>query len=104
MGDFPCVLCDVHPELDDVSGEDLAGRALLGPPAQPLAVNEGAIAALSVLEVELPRLVVEPDESMVSRQHLAVERCVVLGRAAASNRAPDLDWLVQVDMTFLKWM
>lgn len=52
----------------------------------------------------LPRLVVKPDQSMVSRQHLAVERCVVLGRAAASNRAPDLDWLVQVDMAFLKWV
>lgn len=50
---FAGVLGHVHAELDDVSGEDLAGRALLGPAAQALAVDEGSIAALGVLEIEL---------------------------------------------------
>lgn len=65
MGDFAGVLGHVHAELDDVTGEDLAGGALLRPPTQALAVDEGSIAAFSVLEIELARLVIEPDESMI---------------------------------------
>lgn len=51
---FTCVLSDVDAELDDVSGQDFTGRTLLRAAAQPLAVDEGPIAALSVLQVELP--------------------------------------------------
>lgn len=47
-------------------------------------------------------LVVEPDEGMVPGEHLAVEGGVILGRAAARDRAPDLHRLVQVDVTLLK--
>lgn len=50
---FACVLSHIHSKLDDVTGEHLAGRALLGAPAQALTVDEGAIAALGVLEIKL---------------------------------------------------
>lgn len=50
---FACVLGDVDAELDDVAGEDLAGRALLRAATQPLAVDERAVAAFGVLQVEL---------------------------------------------------
>lgn len=52
---FACVLSDVDAELNDVSGEDLAGRTLLRATAQPLAVDERPVAAFSVLQVELKR-------------------------------------------------
>lgn len=52
---FACVLSDVHTKLDDVAREDLAGRTLLRAATQPLAVDEGPIAAFSVLQVELTR-------------------------------------------------
>lgn len=50
---FPGVLGDVDSELDDVSGHDLTRRTLLGASAQTLAVYEGSITALRVLQVEL---------------------------------------------------
>lgn len=50
----------------------------------------------------LPRLVVEPHQSVIPGQHLAVEGGVVLGRATPGHGAPDLDRLIQVDMAFLK--
>lgn len=50
---FACVLSDVYAKLDSVSGENLAGRALLWAATQPLAVDEGPVAAFSVLQVEL---------------------------------------------------
>lgn len=50
---FARVLGDVDAELNDVAGEDLAGRTLLRAATQPLAVDEGAVAAFSVLQVEL---------------------------------------------------
>lgn len=50
---FTCVLSDVDAELNDVSGENLAGRTLLRATAQPLAVDECPVAAFSVLQVEL---------------------------------------------------
>lgn len=102
MSDFPGVLCDVHTELDDVSGQDLTGRTLFGPTTQALAVYKGAITALSVLEVELAGLVVEPDERMVPGQHFAVKGGVVLGGSAAGHRASDLDGLIQVNMALLE--
>lgn len=50
---FSSVFCHIYPKLDDVTGEDFTGRALLRPAAQALAVNESAIAAFGVLEIEL---------------------------------------------------
>lgn len=50
---FARVLRHVHSELDDVAGEHLARRTLLGAPAQALTVDEGAVAALGVLEIKL---------------------------------------------------
>lgn len=50
---FPGILGHIHPKLNDVTGEHLTGRALLRPAAQTLAVDEGAIAAFGVLEIEL---------------------------------------------------
>lgn len=50
---FACVLSDVNAKLNGVSGENLAGRALLRAATQPLAVDEGPVAAFSVLQVEL---------------------------------------------------
>ncbi len=50
---FTCVLSDVDAKLNDVSGENLAGRTLLRAAAQPLAVDERPVAAFSVLQVEL---------------------------------------------------
>lgn len=47
-------------------------------------------------------LVVEPDECVISGQHLAVESGVVLGWPTPGHRPPDLDGLVQVDMALLK--
>lgn len=102
MSDFPGILGHIHPKLNDVTGEHLAGRALLRAPAQTLAVDEGAIAAFGVLEIELSCLVVEPHQSVIPGQHLAVEGGVVLGRATPGHGAPDLDRLIQVHMTFLK--
>lgn len=102
MSDFPGVLCHIHPKLDDVTGEDLTGRALLRPAAQTLAVNESAIAAFGVLEIELSCLVVEPHLSVIPGQHLAIKGGVILRRATPGHGAPDLDRLIQVDMTFLK--
>lgn len=45
---------------------------------------------------------VEPDESVIPGQHLAVESGVVLSWATPGHRPPDLDGLVQVDMALLK--
>lgn len=53
---FARVLGDVDAELNDVAGEDLAGRTLLRAATQPLAVDEGAVAAFSVLQVELTHI------------------------------------------------
>lgn len=50
---FACVLGDIDPKLNDVAGQNLAGRTLLGPSAQSLAVDERPVAAFSVLKVEL---------------------------------------------------
>lgn len=50
---FACVLGNVHPKLNDVSGQHFAGRTLLRATAQPLAVDEGSVAAFRVLQVEL---------------------------------------------------
>lgn len=50
----------------------------------------------------LSSLVVEPHQSVIPGQHLAVEGGVILRRATAGHGAPDLDRLIQVDMTFLK--
>lgn len=50
---FARVLSDVYAKLNGVSGEDLTGRALLWAATQPLAVDEGPVAAFSVLQVEL---------------------------------------------------
>lgn len=50
---FTCVLSNVDAKLNDVSGQDFTGRTLLRATAQPLAVDEGPIAAFSVLQVEL---------------------------------------------------
>lgn len=47
-------------------------------------------------------LVVEPHQSVIPGQHLAVEGGVVLGRATPGHGAPDLDRLIQVNMAFLK--
>lgn len=52
---FACVLGDVHAKLNGVSGENLAGWALLRAATQPLAVDEGPVAAFSVLQVELKK-------------------------------------------------
>lgn len=65
MSDFARVLRDVNPKLDGVTREDLAGGALLGPPAQTLAVDERPVTTLSVLQVELASLVIKPDQGMV---------------------------------------
>lgn len=102
MGDFPGVFSHIHPELNDVTGEHLTGRTLLRPAAQTLAVDEGPIAAFGVLEIKLSCLVVEPHQSVIPRQHFAVEGGVVLGRATPGHGAPDLDRLIQVNMAFLK--
>lgn len=50
---FACVLSNVYTKLNDVSRKDFTGRALLRATAQPLAVDEGPVAAFSVLQVEL---------------------------------------------------
>ena len=50
---FPRVLRHIHSKLNDVTRQDLTGGALLRAPAQTLAVDEGAIAALGVLQIEL---------------------------------------------------
>lgn len=50
---FARVLRHIHTKLDDVTREHLARGTLLGAPAQTLAVDEGAIAALGVLEIKL---------------------------------------------------
>lgn len=50
---FACVLGDIDAKLNDVTGQDLAGRTLLRAAAQPLAVDERPVAAFSVLQVEL---------------------------------------------------
>lgn len=50
---FTCVLSNVHPKLNDISRQDFTGGTLLRASAQPLAVDEGPIAAFSVLQVEL---------------------------------------------------
>lgn len=50
---FTCVLGNVDAKLNDVSRQDFTGRTLLRATAQPLAVDEGPIAAFSVLQVEL---------------------------------------------------
>lgn len=47
-------------------------------------------------------LVVEPHQSVIPGQHLAVEGGVILRRATPGHGAPDLDRLIQVDVTFLK--
>lgn len=104
MSDFTCVLRDVHAELNDVSGENLAGRALLRSTTQPLAVDERPITALSVLQVELAGLVVEPDQGVIPGQHLAVEGGIVLRRATPRHRPADLDRLIQVYMSLLEWV
>lgn len=50
---FARVLGHIHPKLDDITGEHLTRGTLFGAPAQALAVDEGAIAALGVLEIKL---------------------------------------------------
>lgn len=55
-----------------------------------------------LLDSYLARFVVEPDKSMVSGKHFAVESGVILGRSAASHRPTDFDRFVQVDMALLK--
>lgn len=50
---FTCVLSNVYTKLNDVSRQHFTGRTLLRATAQPLAVDEGSIAAFSVLQVEL---------------------------------------------------
>lgn len=50
---FTCVLSNIYTKLNDVSRKDLTGRTLLRATAQPLAVDEGPVAAFSVLQVEL---------------------------------------------------
>ena len=50
---FAGVLSDVDAKLNDVAGENLAGRTLLWATTQPLAVDERPVAAFSVLQVEL---------------------------------------------------
>lgn len=50
---FACVLSDVNAKLNNVAGENLAGRTLLRAATQPLAVDERPVAAFSVLQVEL---------------------------------------------------
>lgn len=102
MGNFTCILSHIHTKLNDVTRQDFTGGTLFRAPAQALTVDEGAIAALGVLEIKLARFVIEPNEGMIPGQHLAVKRCVVLSRTTASHRSPNLDWLIQVDMTFLK--
>lgn len=52
---FPGVFHDVDAELDDVSTEEFARRALLGSLTEPLVVDEGSIATLRVLQEELKR-------------------------------------------------
>lgn len=104
MGDFACVLSDVDTKLNDVAGEHLTGRTLLRATTQPLAVDERPVAAFSVLQVELASLVVEPNQGMISGQHLAVKGGIVLGRPTPSHRPADLDWLIQVYMPLLEWV
>lgn len=50
---FTRVLGNVYAKLNDVSRKDLTGWTFLRATAQPLAVDEGPIAAFSVLQVEL---------------------------------------------------
>lgn len=104
MSDFTRVLRDVHSKLNDVAGENLTGRALLRATTQPLAVDERPIAALGVLQVKLAGLVVEPDQGMIPRQHLAVEGGIVLCWATPRHRPADLDRLIQVYMPLLEWV
>lgn len=66
---FACVLSDVDAELNDVSGENLAGRTLLRAAAQPLAVDERPVAAFSVLQVELKHTK-KKGEDCVTNTHL----------------------------------
>ena len=49
------VFHDVDPELYDIAGVDLVRLTLLGALAQALVVDEGAVAALGVLQQELHR-------------------------------------------------
>ena len=82
------VLHHVDAELQDVPGADLAREGLLRALAQPLVVDEGAVAALGVLQVELALLV--PEHGVVPGEHLAVEDGVVGGGAGAGDAATDL--------------
>lgn len=52
----------------------------------------------------LAGLVVEPDQSMIPGQHLAVKGGIVLRRTTPGHRPADLDWLIQVYMSLLEWV
>lgn len=62
------------------TGGDFLGRAVLGALGEALVVDEGAVAALGVAEVEGPVLV--PQQGVVPRQHL---------RSSAPIRPPSHD-------------
>lgn len=59
---FTCILSHIHTKLNDVTRQDFTGGTLFRAPAQALTVDEGAIAALGVLEIKL-----EEEEAHVIR-------------------------------------
>lgn len=65
MGNFPGILRHIHPKLDDVTRKNFAWRTFFRASTQSLAIYKGTITTFSVLEIELARLVIKPDEGMV---------------------------------------
>ena len=79
---------------------DLSRQGLLRTLAQPLVVDEGAVRALGVLEVELALLV--PQQRVVPREDLAVEDSVRGAGPRPRHRPPHLDGLVEHECAVLE--
>ena len=52
----------------------------------------------------LAHLLIKPEESMVPWQHSAIKGGIILCWWTMCHRMADLDGLIQVDMTLLKWV